>query len=122
MTEGIAPIPVNLVEYEQRRGAACLWSRTKPKSNWLRPVRTRESPYGLPFDPFNMIMQQLNKLDGRLDRLDSKIDDLRKELSAKIDSRVDSLHQELHNTARWIIGTIIAVAGVATALASWLFR
>ncbi|AEG13868.1 hypothetical protein Desku_0227 [Desulfofundulus kuznetsovii DSM 6115] len=77
------------------------------------------------FDPFNMIMQQLSKLD-------TKIDDLRKETDAKIekqdtrfdrlDAKIDGLHQELHNTTRWIIGTIVAVAGVAVALASWLFR
>jgi archaellum component FlaC len=85
------------------------------------------------FDPFNMIMQQLGKLDdklGKLDeKIDTKIDGLRREmdakinkLDAKIDARVDGLHQELHNTTRWIIGTIVAVAGVAVALASWLVR
>gem|GEM_PF-2008227 len=76
------------------------------------------------FDPFNMIMQQLGKLD-------TKIDDLRKETDAKIekqdtrfdrlDAKIDGL-QELHNTTRWIIGTIVAVSGVAVALASWLLR
>ncbi|TDA70680.1 MAG: hypothetical protein D9V47_00285 [Clostridia bacterium] len=74
------------------------------------------------FDPFNMIMQQLGRLDdklGKLDeKLDTKIDGLRREMEAKI----DGLHQELHNTTRWITGTIVAVAGVAVALASWLFR
>lgn len=81
------------------------------------------------FDPFNMIMQQLGKLDDKLgklnekidtkiDKLDAKIDGLRREVDAKI----EGLHQELHNTTRWIIGTIVAVAGVAIALASWLFR
>ncbi|MBC7347940.1 MAG: hypothetical protein H5U00_10915 [Clostridia bacterium] len=74
------------------------------------------------FDPFNMIMQQLGKLDDKLgkleEKLDTKIDGLRQEMDAKI----DSLHQELHSTTRWIIGTNVAVAGVAVALASWLFR
>lgn len=93
-------------------------------------------PFRTSFDPFNMIIQQLNKLDtkfddlrrevdARIDKLDTKIDDLRREVDAKIDkldARIDSLHQELHNTTRWIIGTIVAVAGVAVALASWLLR
>jgi predicted RNase H-like nuclease (RuvC/YqgF family) len=92
------------------------------------------------FDPFNMIMQQLGKLDDKLeklnekidtkiDKLDAKIDGLRQEMDAKIDglhrevdAKIDGLHQELHNTTRWIIGTIVAVVGVAVALASWLFR
>ncbi|KKM12812.1 hypothetical protein SY88_01690 [Clostridiales bacterium PH28_bin88] len=78
------------------------------------------------FDPFNMIMQQLVKLDdklGKLDeKLDTKIDGLRREMDAIIDAKIDGLHQELHSTTRWIIGTIVAVAGVAVALASWLFR
>ena len=78
------------------------------------------------------IDQQFMTLDAKIDQqfmtLDAKIDVLRKEmeaktdrLDAKIDSRVDDLHQELHQTTRWIIGTIVAVAGVAVALASWLF-
>jgi predicted nucleic acid-binding Zn-ribbon protein len=102
------------------------------------------------FDPFNLIMQQLarlddklgrldekldariDKLDARIDKLDAKIEDLRKETDAKIqrlearidrlDVKTEALHQELHNTTRWIIGTIVAVAGVAVGLASWLVR
>ncbi|TDA65763.1 MAG: hypothetical protein D9V47_12390 [Clostridia bacterium] len=81
------------------------------------------------FDPFNMIMQQLGKLDDKLGKLDEKIDTKIDKLDAKIDglrrevdAKIDGLHQELHNTTRWIIGTIVAVAGVAIALASWLFR
>lgn len=81
------------------------------------------------FDPFNMIMQQLGRLDDKLGKLDEKIDTKIDKLDAKIDGlrrevdvKIDALHQELHNTTRWIIGTIVAVAGVAVALASWLFR
>ncbi|MGB9885596.1 MAG: coiled-coil domain-containing protein [Moorellales bacterium] len=74
---------------------------------------------------------RIDKLDARIDKLDAKIEDLRKETDAKIqrlearidrlDVKTEALHQELHNTTRWIIGTIVAVAGVAVALASWLF-
>ncbi|MGB9660995.1 MAG: hypothetical protein ACPL5F_03130 [Moorellaceae bacterium] len=103
------------------------------------------------FDPFNMIMQQLGrledklgkldeKIDTKIDKLDAKIDGLRREVETKIDglrrevetkidglqreveTKIDGLHQELHNTTRWIIGTIVAVAGVVVALASWLLR
>lgn len=105
-------------------------------------------PFRASFDPFNMIMQQLNKLDSRLDRLDDridrvdarfdkvdarfdkvddrigsldgKIDRLRGELRQEFETRMDSLHSELHGTTRWIVGTIIAAAGVAVGLGSWL--
>ncbi len=68
-------------------------------------------PFRTTFDPFNMIMQQINRLD---EKLDVRID--------KLEARIDGLHQELHNTTRWIVGTIIAVAGVAAGLASWLLK
>lgn len=66
------------------------------------------------FDP--LIQYLLHRLDAMEAKLEAKID----KLDAKIDSRVDALHQELHSTTRWIIGTIIAAAGVAVALLSWL--
>lgn len=101
------------------------------------------------FDPFNVIIQQLGRLDDKLGKLDEKIDTkmdalhqelkievggLRQELNLKADGlrqelniqelniRFDGLHQEVHSTTRWIIGTTVAVAGVAVALAAWLFR
>lgn len=84
------------------------------------------------FDPFNLILQQLNRLDGKLEKLDekldTKIDGLRKEmennmneLRREMKQDNQALHHELHSTTRWIIGTIIAAAGVTVALASWLF-
>lgn len=66
------------------------------------------------FDPF--VHYLLHRLDAMEAKLEAKID----KLDAKIDSRVDALHQELHSTTRWIIGTVVAAAGVAVALLSWL--
>lgn len=66
-------------------------------------------PFRTSFDPFNMIMHQLSRLD---EKIDARID--------KLDVKMEGLHQELHNTTRWIIGTIVAVTGVAVALASWM--
>lgn len=86
-------------------------------------------PFRTSFDPFNMIMQQLGRLEDKLgkidEKLDNKIDGLRREMDGlrrELDIKIDGLHKELHNTTRWIIGTIVAVSGVAVALASWLFR
>ncbi|MGB9886617.1 MAG: hypothetical protein ACPLRW_06425 [Moorellales bacterium] len=53
------------------------------------------------------------RLEARMDRLESKTD----KLDTKLDEKVGTLHQELHSTTRWIIGTVIAAAGVALALA-----
>lgn len=68
---------------------------------------------------------KIGKLETRIDRLETRIDKLETRidrLDAKIDARVDGLQQEFRNSTRWIIGTIVAVAGVAIALASWLFQ
>jgi flagellar capping protein FliD len=65
---------------------------------------------------------KLEKLDTRFDRMDAKIDGLRQELHSTLDAKIDGLHRELHSTSHWIIGTIVAVAGVAVALASWLLQ
>lgn len=52
-----------------------------------------------------------------------ELNSLRQEIAGvkrEVGTRVDSLHQELHSTTRWIIGTIIAAAGVAVALVQLL--
>jgi len=67
---------------------------------------------------------RIGKLETRMDRLETRIDKLETRidrLDAKLDARVDGLQQEFRNCTRWIVGTIVAVAGVAIALASWLF-
>jgi vacuolar-type H+-ATPase subunit I/STV1 len=125
LTKGIAPIPANVVEYGQGRGGGLAVVEDETRKQLAAGSEEQGFTFRTSFDPFNMIMQQLSKLD-------TKIDDLRKETDAKIekqdtrfdrlDAKIDGLHQELHNTTRWIIGTIVAVAGVAVALASWLFR
>lgn len=68
------------------------------------------------FDPFMEYM--LHRLDSMEANLRSEI----KQLDGKMETKIDNLHQELHSTTRWIIGTIIAAAGVAVALASWLLQ
>jgi len=79
------------------------------------------------FDPFNMLVQQLNRLDTRMDRLENKLDGLHQEIDTRLNElrrevKQDNqtLHQELHSTTRWIEGTIIAAAGLALALAQVL--
>lgn len=52
---------------------------------------------------------EASNLNSRINRVETN---LRQEMSA----RIDSLHQELHSTARRIIGTVFAAAGMAVAL------
>jgi hypothetical protein len=62
------------------------------------------------FDP--LIQYLLHRLDSMETNLRGEMTSLRQEMNA----RIDGLHQELHSTTRWIIGTVIAAAGVAVAL------
>lgn len=87
-----------------------------PEEEARRQAAAREEgpgPYR-GFDPF--VQYLLHRLDAMEARLEAKID----KLDAKIDSKADALHQELHNTTRWIIGTVITAAGVAVALVQLL--
>ena len=109
--------------------------------------RTSFDPFNMIMQQLGKLEDKLGKLDEKLDskleglrrELDAKIEGLHREMDAKIEglhremdakieglhrgvnAKIEDLHQELHNTTRWIIGTIVAVAGVAIALASWLF-
>lgn len=75
------------------------------------------------FDPFmQYILHKLDALETTMHTIETTLRGEIKQLDSKMEARIDNLHQELHSTTRWIIGTIIAAAGVAVALASWLFR
>ena len=80
------------------------------------------------FDPF--VQYLLHRLDTLEANLRSEVNGLRQEVNGlrqevnglrqEMNARIDAVHQELHSTTRWIIGTVIAAAGVAVALAQVL--
>ncbi|MCR4420103.1 MAG: hypothetical protein NUV99_08260 [Clostridia bacterium] len=77
------------------------------------------------FDPLiQYLLHRLDaietKLEAKIDKLDTRVSNVEARLEAKIEEKVNALHHELHSTARWIIGTVIAVASVALALAQLL--